>query len=135
MHTRRPRYSGRNPRRFEDKYKELAPEKYPEIVEHLRERGQTPAGQHVPVLVDEVVSALGLRPGMRGVDATLGWGGHARRFLERISPGGQLLALDADPIELPKAEARLRRLGAGETALLTRRTNFAGIRAAIDEVG
>ena len=134
-HKRRPRYPGTHPARFGEKYKELAPEKYPEVVAHLRERGQTPAGQHVPVLVEEVLEALAVRPGNRGVDATLGWGGHAERLLERLSPGGQLLALDADPIELPKAEARLRRLGYGDDVLLVRRTNFAGLRAAIDEAG
>ena len=69
------------------------------------------------------------------MDATLGWGGHAQRLLERLSPGGRLLALDADPIELPKAEARLRRLGFSDEVLLVRRTNFAGLRAAIEEAG
>ena len=101
-HHRRPRYPGTHPRRFEEKYKERAPEKYPEIVAHLRERGQTPAGQHLPVLVEEALTALAIRPGQRGVDATLGWGGHAQRFLERLSPGGRLIALDADPIEVPR---------------------------------
>ena len=134
-HHRRPRYRGTHPRRFEEKYKELAPEKYPEIVAHLRERGQTPAGQHVPVLVEEVLTALAVQPRQRGVDATLGWGGHAQRFLERLSPGGRLLALDADPIELPRAETRLRALGFDAGALLVRRTNFAALRAAIDEAG
>jgi len=134
-HRRRPRYAGTHPRRFEEKYKEQAPEQYPEIVAHLREHGKTPAGQHVPVLVEEVLEALAIAPGQHGVDATLGWGGHAQRFLERLAPGGRLLALDADPIELPRAEARLRRLGAGADALLVRRTNFAAVRAAIDEAG
>jgi 16S rRNA (cytosine1402-N4)-methyltransferase len=132
---RRPRYRGTHPRRFGEKYKELTPEKYPELVAHLRERGKTPAGQHVPVLVEETLEELAIEAGQRGVDATLGWGGHAQRFLERISPGGKLLALDADPIEMPKTEARLRRLGFSEEALIVRRTNFAGLRGAIDEVG
>jgi 16S rRNA (cytosine1402-N4)-methyltransferase len=89
----------------------------------------------VPILVDELLAVLAPQPGERGVDATLGWGGHAERLLERLSPGGLLLGLDADPIELPRTEARLRRLGFDETALLVRRTNFAGIRAEIDGVG
>jgi 16S rRNA (cytosine1402-N4)-methyltransferase len=105
------------------------------MIAHLRERGQTPVGQHVPVLVEGVLAALTPQPGERGVDATLGWGGHAQRLLEQLSPGGRLLALDADPIELPKTEARLRRLGFGHEALLVRRTNFAGVRAAIDDIG
>jgi 16S rRNA (cytosine1402-N4)-methyltransferase len=88
----------------------------------------------VPVLVEEVLASLAVRPGQRGVDATLGYGGHAQRFLEQISPGGQLLALDADPIELPRTEARLRRLGFGDESLLVRRTNFAGVRAALADI-
>jgi 16S rRNA (cytosine1402-N4)-methyltransferase len=134
-HTRRPRYRGTHPRRFEDKYKELAPERYPETVAHVRDQGKTPAGQHIPVLLDEVLDALTIQPGERGVDATLGWGGHAERFLERLRPAGQLLALDADPLELPRTEARLRRLGFGADQLLVRRTNFAGLRASVDSAG
>lgn len=133
-HRRRPRYRGTHPRRFAEKYKELAPEKYPDLVAHVRDRGQTPAGQHVSIMIDEVVAALAPRPGERGVDATLGFGGHARVLLERIAPGGQLLGLDADPIELPKTEARLRALGHDE-ALIVRRTNFAGMSAALSELG
>jgi 16S rRNA (cytosine1402-N4)-methyltransferase len=135
VHQRRPRYRGTHPRRFDEKYKELAAGQYPELVAHLRARGHTPAGQHVPVLVDEVLAAVAPRSDERGVDATLGWGGHAQRFLEQLSPGGRLLALDTDPIELPKTEARLRRLGFGDAALVVHRTNFAGVRAAIDAVG
>ena len=134
-HRRRPRYRGTHPRHFDEKYKELAPERYPELVEHVRQRGMTPAGQHVPILVEEVLAALAPQPGQRGVDGTLGWGGHAERVLERLAPNGRLLALDVDPLELPKAEARLRKLGHDEQRLLVRRTNFAGLRAALFDVG
>lgn len=134
-HRRRPRYRGTHPRRFDEKYKERAPERYPELVEHVRSRGMTPAGQHVPILVDEALNVLAPRPGDRGLDGTLGWGGHAQRLLEQIAPGGRLLALDVDPLELPKTEARLRSLGHGEEALIVRRTNFAGVRAALFDVG
>ncbi len=101
----------------------------------MRESGRTPAGQHVPILVEEAIAALEVRPGARGVDATLGYGGHAERFLARLAPGGRLLALDADPVELPKTEARLRALGHDAQALTVRRTNFAGLRKALEEVG
>ena len=134
-HRRRPRYRGKNPRRFEEKYKELDPEKYPEAVAHVRARGATPAGQHVSILVEELLEVLDPKPAERGVDATLGYGGHAQRLLERIAPAGILLALDADGIELPKTEARLRMRGFGERDLIVRRTNFAGLRAALDEIG
>jgi 16S rRNA (cytosine1402-N4)-methyltransferase len=134
-HRRRKRYAGTHPRRFEEKYKEHAPEDHPGIVEHVRARGHTPAGQHVPILVEEVLEVLAPAPGERGVDATLGYGGHAERILARLAPGGRLLGLDADPIELPKTEARLRRLGFDETALLVKRSNFAGLAAALQEIG
>jgi 16S rRNA (cytosine1402-N4)-methyltransferase len=105
-HPRRPRYRGTHPRRFDEKYKELDPGRYPDLVAHVRAGGKTPAGQHVPILVDSVLDALAPQPGERAVDATLGWGGHAEALLGRLSPGGQLLALDVDPVELPKTEAR-----------------------------
>ncbi len=132
---RRPRYRGTHPRAFHEKYKELAPERYPEIIEHVRQRGMTPAGQHVPILVEEALEVLAPRPGERGVDATFGFGGHAQRFLERIAPGGTLLALDVDPLVLPRTEARLRAAGHGPEALVVRRTNFAALASVLFEVG
>jgi 16S rRNA (cytosine1402-N4)-methyltransferase len=132
---RRPRYRGTHPRRFEDRYKELAAEQYPEIVPHVLAKGRTPAGQHVPIMVEAILEALAPVPGERGVDATLGWGGHARRLLERLTPGGHLLGLDVDPLELPRTEDRLRRSGFGEDTLTVRRTNFAGLHAAVMAVG
>jgi len=134
-HQRRPRYPGTHPRRFEQRYKELAADQYPEIVPHVLAKGLTPAGQHVPVMVDEILEVLAPAPGERAVDATLGWGGHAGRLLERLAPGGQLLGLDADPIELPRTETRLRRLGFDESRFIARRTNFAGLYAALIGAG
>ena len=110
---RRKRYSGKNPRRFEDKYKEHDPVRYGETVAKVIASGTTPAGTHIPILVAESLEALKLQAGMTGVDATLGYGGHAVRILEQISPTGKLLGLDVDPLELPKTEARLRGLGYG----------------------
>ena len=108
---------------------------YPELTAHVRRQGRTPAGQHVSVMADEVVAALSPAPGERGVDATLGFGGHAERLLAAIAPGGQLLALDADPVEVPKTEARLRGQGFGPETLVVTRTNFAGLAAAMKSVG
>jgi 16S rRNA (cytosine1402-N4)-methyltransferase len=67
------------------------------------------------------------KPGEIAVDCTLGYGGHAQEILARIQPGGRLLGLDADPIELPKTEGRLRALGFGPEAFTAHRTNFAGL--------
>ncbi len=124
---RRKRYQGKNPRRFEDKYKERDPQRYAETVAKVIASGKTPAGSHVPIMVDECLAALGLKPGQCGVDATLGYGGHALRILQAISPGGRLIGLDQDPIELPKTVERIRAAGHGEDAFEARRSNYAGI--------
>ena len=130
-HRRRPRYTGKNPRRFDEKYKEHDPERYPDTLAKVIASGKTPAGAHVPILVDEILEALDPRPGEIAVDCTLGYGGHARALLGRLGPGGKLLGLDVDPLELPKTEARMRRLGFGPEVFVARRSNFAGLPAAL----
>ena len=132
---RRKRYSGKNPRKFEDKYKEHDPARYGETIAKVIASGKTPAGSHIPILTDECLAALQLAPGMTGVDATLGYGGHASRILEKIAPGGKLIGLDLDPLELPKTAARLRSLGFGEDRFETVRSNYAGIAKALAERG
>ncbi len=104
---RRPRYPGTHPRRFEHRYKELAPDAHPEMHEHVRAQGRTPAGTHVPVLLDEVMAALNPRPGDVVVDCTIGYGGHAEAFLRRIAPGGRLIGLDLDGPQLARTGQRL----------------------------
>jgi 16S rRNA (cytosine1402-N4)-methyltransferase len=135
VHKRRQRYSGKNPRRFEDKYKELNAERYPDEVAKVRAAGKTPAGQHVPIMVDEVLDCLYPQPGDRAVDCTLGYGGHSRALWETLQPGGHLLSLDADPIEIVRTEARLRSIGLPEDSFTTRRCNFAGLAKALADQG
>ena len=132
---RRARYRGTHPRRFEQKYKELDPVKHAETIAKVLASGKTPAGQHVPILVEEILSVLQPQPGEHAVDATLGYGGHAQRLLAALQPEGCLLGLDQDPLELPKTTERLRQLGYGEDAFLSRRANFAGIVDAVKAVG
>ena len=134
-HRRRPRYSGKYPRRFEEKYKELDPAMHPETVAKVLSSGKTPAGSHVPIMVAEILAALNPQPGELAVDCTLGHGGHTRELLHKILPGGRLIGLDADPIELPRTESRLRADGFGEDLLVVRKTNFAGIQAALASIG
>jgi len=124
-HKRRKRYSGKNPRRFEDKYKEHGSDA--ETIAKVVASGKTPAGTHRPIMVAEILEVLAPKPGDVAVDCTLGYGGHAQEILAKISPGGKLLGLDADPVELPKTEARLRALGFDETTFTTHRSNFAGL--------
>lgn len=127
IHKRRPRYAGKNPRAFHEKYKELDPARYGADVEKVLAAGKTPAGSHRPIMVDEVLEALNPQLGETAVDATLGGGGHARVILERILPGGRLIGLDVDPIELPRTEARLREAGFGPAAFSAHHSNFAGL--------
>ena len=124
---RRPRYHGKNPRRFDEKYKEHQPERYADDVAKVLAGGKTPAGSHRPIMVREVMEALRPHPGETVLDCTLGYGGHARELLAAIQPGGRLIGIDADPIELPKTEARLRALGFPPESVVVRRMNFAGL--------
>jgi 16S rRNA (cytosine1402-N4)-methyltransferase len=124
-HQRRKRYGGKNPRRFEDKYKEHGADA--ETLAKVLAAGKTPAGTHRPIMVAEIHEVLAPRPGDVAADCTLGFGGHAREILGKILPGGKLLGLDADPVELPKTEARLRALGFDESVFTAHRSNFAGL--------
>ncbi|EEF62559.1 16S rRNA (cytosine(1402)-N(4))-methyltransferase RsmH [Pedosphaera parvula] len=126
-HKRRVRYSGRHPRRFEEKYKELNPERYGAEVQKIIESGKTPAGSHRSICVREIMEVLAPKPGEIAVDATLGYGGHALEILRAIQPGGRLVGLDVDPMEMPKTETRLRSVGAPAESLIIRRSNFAGL--------
>jgi len=132
---RRPRYSGRHPRRFEEKYKEHQPERYAETVAKVLASGKTPAGTHRPILVAELLEVLAPKPGEIAVDCTLGYGGHAEQLLRRLQPGGRLLGLDTDPLELPRAEARLQALGFGPETFSVRRTNFAALPQVLASLG
>ncbi|MFM8363671.1 MAG: 16S rRNA (cytosine(1402)-N(4))-methyltransferase RsmH [Verrucomicrobiota bacterium] len=128
-HRRRPRYRGTHPRHFAEKYKEL--EQRPETLAKVLASGKTPAGSHVPILVAEILEVLDPKPRDLVVDCTLGHGGHTRALLQKILPGGRLIGLDADPLELPRTEAALRAEGFGEEVFTARKSNFAGIQAAL----
>lgn len=84
-HKRRVRYKGTHPRTFEEKYKEHDPEKYADTVARVIEKGSTPAGMHIPIMVKEILEFLQIRPGQKGLDATLGYGGHTRKMLEKLT--------------------------------------------------
>lgn len=134
-HKRRPRYAGKNPRRFEEKYKELDPARYAADVAKVLASGKTPAGTHRPIMVAEILEVLALQPGETAVDCTLGYGGHTREMLARLTPGGRLIGLDVDPIEQPKTIARLRSAGFGEDTFTPVRSNFAGLPKVLAELG
>ena len=78
-------------------------------------------------MTDEVLRCLRPKAGDIAVDCTIGGGGHAQAILERIEPGGRLVGLDLDPIELPRTEARLREAGFDPEAFVARNGNFADL--------
>ena len=126
-HKRRVRYKGTHPRNFREKYKELDPEKYQADVEKIIQSGKTPAGTHIPIMVDEILEVLDIRPGQIGYDATLGYGGHTRKMLEKLEGQGHLYATDVDPIESEKTRKRLEAAGYGPDILTIQRMNFADL--------
>lgn len=134
-HRRRPRYAGKHPRHFAEKYKEHDPARYADTVAKVIASGKTVAGTHRPIMVAEILEALAPAPGDVAVDCTLGYGGHSREILPRLLPGGRLLGLDADPIELPKTETRLRALGFGPDVFTAHRSNFAGLPQVLAAAG
>ena len=134
-HKRRVRYKGTHPRRFEEKYKELNPEKYADTIEHVIQKGGTPAGMHISIMVKEILDFLQIKPGQKGLDATLGYGGHTRAMLEQLHGEGHIYGLDVDPIESVKTKKRLEDLGFGEDIMTVRQMNFADIDQIAEEVG
>ena len=135
---RRVRYSGKYPRRFEERHKELGGDDA--TVKRVLLKGGTPAGSHVPIMATECLEHLGLLQQTKGntakndadddagtrplvaVDCTLGYGGHSQLILDALSrwsdddgdDGGDgersavLVSFDRDSVELAKTEARLR---------------------------
>lgn len=134
-HVRRKRYSGTHPRKFEEKYKEHNPEKYAEDVAHIIAKGSTPAGMHISIMVKEILDFLQIKPGQRGLDATLGYGGHTRAMLEKLQGDGHIYGLDVDPIESAKTKERLHKAGYGDDILTVKLINFANIDEVAAEAG
>lgn len=89
-----------------------------------RVRRSTAEGEHKPVLLAEVLSALDPRPGQTVVDCTLGFAGHSRELLQRVAPDGLLVATDLDAGNIEPARPKLEAIG-GLFAL--HHTNFAGL--------
>ena len=134
-HKRRVRYSGTHPKRFEEKYKELNPEKYADDVQRIIDKGHTPAGMHISIMVKEILDFLDIQPGQVGLDATLGYGGHTRAMLDKLQGNGHIYALDVDPIESAKTTKRLRDAGYGEDILTVRLQNFADVDKVVLDTG
>lgn len=126
---RRKRYAGTHPRSFDERYKELDPKRYPGMAAHIRAQGRTPAGSHVPIMLQEVLAALHPKPGESVLDCTLGFGGHAAALAQS---GARVVALDLDGEELGRTRERLAQQG---LQISVHQANFAGIGAILQAEG
>jgi len=84
------------------------------------------APTHIPVLLQETIEALAVQPGGRFIDCTLGAGGHAAAILDRSSPGGQLLGIEAEPEVIEIARTRLETYS---SSILLVNENFVDLEA------
>jgi 16S rRNA (cytosine1402-N4)-methyltransferase len=91
-------------------------------------RRSTPAGEHRPVLLDEVLTALAPAEGNVVIDCTTGWAGHSAELLRRVGANGRLIGLDLDPENLPRARERLTAVGFPFTL---HHSNFAALPAVL----
>ena len=134
-HKRRVRYKGTHPRTFAEKYKEHNPEKYKDTVERVISKGSTPAGMHISIMVQEILDFLEIKPGQKGIDATLGYGGHTSKMLEKLEGKGHVYGLDIDPIEIEKTKKRLKDKGFGEDIFTGVNINFKDIDKVAEKYG
>jgi 16S rRNA (cytosine1402-N4)-methyltransferase len=125
-HRRRVRYGGTHPKTFDEKYKEHAIEAHPDLRRHLRDKGKTPAGSHIPIMVAEILQYLAPRPGDIVADCTLGYGGHAAALAPCIGPSGRLIGLDVDGVQLERTQKRLAEQ-CPDVPMQFFRSNFAGL--------
>jgi 16S rRNA (cytosine1402-N4)-methyltransferase len=88
-------------------------------------RRSTPHGQHLPVLMNEVLHVLRPKPGETIFDGTVGWAGHATALLEKAGPTSKLIGADFDPINLEQARLRLEQMGC---PFSLHHGNYAGIQ-------
>jgi len=90
---------------------------------------------HISIMVKEILDFLQIQPGQKGLDATLGYGGHTGKMLEQLHGEGHMYALDVDPIEIVKTKERLAKAGYGEEILTILKQNFANLGSVAKEYG
>jgi len=92
---------------------------------------QTSSYNHVTVLLDEAVAALGVRPDGRYLDGTFGRGGHSRLLLRQLGPDGCLLGFDKDPLAIATGQA----LAAEDGRFVVVQRSFAELGAELAQRG
>ncbi|MBQ4581997.1 MAG: 16S rRNA (cytosine(1402)-N(4))-methyltransferase RsmH [Oscillospiraceae bacterium] len=87
---------------------------------------------HKPVLLDECLEALAIRPDGIYLDGTLGRAGHSLEIARRLTEGGRLIGVDRDETALAAAEVRLAEFRDRVTLV---HSNFSCIHQILDELG
>ena len=105
------------------------------MIEHVIRKGNTPAGMHLSIMVQEILDFLQIQPGQTGFDATLGYGGHTKAMLACLEGRGHIYATDVDPEESAKTKKRLFEQGYGEEILTIKLQNFCTIDEIAKEAG
>ncbi len=86
--------------------------------------------RHNPVLLQEVLEHLALKPGAVVMDGTLGSGGHSEAILKEIGPSGRLIGFDQDP----EAIARCRALFGEDPRVTLVHENFRNLGKVFSEL-
>lgn len=124
-YKRRPRYSGKHPRKFSEKYKEHRGDD--QTLQKVMQSGKTPAGMHRSIMLDEIVEFLQPQPGMIYVDATLGYGGHTSAIAPKLAPHGIVVGIDTDAQEMQRTLQRLKENWPEGVQLIGAHSNYAGL--------
>jgi len=85
---------------------------------------------HIPVLTEEAIHALAIKPNGIIVDATLGAAGHARHIISKLNKGGTFVGIDADAVAIEEAAKIL----SGDGMMYLRVGNFRNIDSILDEI-
>lgn len=90
------------------------------------------SNRHQPIMVEQVLLGLDVKPGGVYADVTLGYGGHTEAILEASSPDGRVIACDQDPSAIEWSKQRLARFGSRVTLIKAR---FSDLRQSLNEAG
>jgi len=87
---------------------------------------------HVPVLLNEAIEGLNIKPDGIYVDCTMGGAGHSSEILKKLNKGGMLIAFDQDDYAISKGSSALAAIGQNFKVV---KTNFANIKEALHDLG
>lgn len=87
--------------------------------------------EHKPVLLDEAITGLAIKPDGRYIDGTFGRGGHSRAILDKLNAQGRLLAMDKDPVAIAQAEKDF----SNDERFVLRQGSFAMLGETVTELG